>query len=860
MNRLTLAPTTILATLIVAAVIAWPSAGPIDPPELKPVAKTAPGPDQRPADWEWTKRTFPFGNFDRASWFETIESVRALRQLPRSENSSLVWEFAGPTNVQGRVVDVEFDPLHPDTVYAAAATGGVFKSVDGGFSWTPLFDEQAILTIGDIGINPLNPNTIYVGTGEANGGAYNYAGGGLYKSYDGGETWTFLGLQNTVSIGRVVVDPVDTQRVYLAAVGSYFAPNPERGIYRSTDGGANWSQSLFVSDSTGGIDIVLNPANPSELYAAMWERVRRPSSSHLFGPTSGLHRSTDGGDSWTELGPANGLPDPDAITIGRIGIALCDSFPDILYALYNDGFNYVGLYKTTDGGDNWTDADTDNEVSGGTAGFSWYFGQVRVDPTNPDIVYALDQQLMRSTNGGQTWSINAQFHVDFHALAFKPGDPTYVINGNDGGVDISQNGGLSWSEADGMPISQFYEIGLDYNNPQRLYGGTQDNSTPRTLTGALDDWDVLYGGDGFYVIVDPTDPNVIYAESQFGGLGKSTNGGSSFFNATNGINQNDRFNWSTPVVMDPDDNLTLYFGTHRIYRTTNGAGNWTAISPDLTTGTPRISTVTTIAVAPSNSDVIYVGTADGNIWVSDDYGGTWNEASGTLPFRWVTRVAVDPLNENIAYVTYSGLRWVDPQPHIFRTTNMGTSWSDISANLPDVPINAIAIDRVEPQIIYIGTDVGAFVSFNEGASWEIFGVGLPLVTVGDMKVHDVDHFLVAGTHGRSMYKVDLSSVVGVDDNPAVPARVKLDQNYPNPFNPGTTIRFEIQKAGALTLKIYNLLGEEVRTLVDSKKTAGAHAVYWDGKNNVGAPVSSGSYIYRLVAGNTVLNGKMLLIK
>jgi len=828
--------------------------------------KSEPGPDQRPSEWLWERRTFPHGDVAKGAHLEMLQQAQQMQAEKRSQKGGeLTWEFAGPTNVQGRVNDIEFDPINPNIIYTLPNTGGVFKSTDSGTSWIPVFDEQSILTTGDIAIDPITPTTLYVGTGDPNGGSRNFPGAGMYKSTNAGDTWQLIGLENTVSIGRVLVDPVNTQRVFVAAIGSYFAPNPERGVYRSSDGGASWDNVLFVSDSTGAIDLIMDPSNPDFLMAAMWERVRRPQSSHLFGPTGGIYTSTDGGDSWTLLDPVSaGLPDPTTRNVGRIGLAISQSDPNIIYALYNDGRTLIGVYKSTDKGVTWTDADPNNQLSAAFGTFSWNMGQIRVHPTDPDIVYVLDVRMAKTTNGGNSWSIDVPFHVDFHALAFNPQNSDHILLGGDGGIDVSTNGGNSWSEIPGLPVTQFYEIGLDPSNPERLYGGTQDNSTPRTLTGQLDDWDVLFGGDGFYVIVDPTNPNVIYAEAQFGFLGKSTNGGASFNSpVTNGINGSEPTNWSTPVIMDPNNTERLYYGTNRVYRTENGASSWNAISPDLTDGGPRLGTITTIAIAPTNTDIIYAGTDDSHIWLSTDFGLSWNEVTApAMPYRWVTRVAVDPNDANVAYVAFSGLKWRDPEPHIFRTSDLGANWTDISSNLPSAPINAIAIDPIVQDAVYIGTDVGAYVSFDAGGSWEVLGTGMPLVTVFDMKIHPNEHFLVAGTYGRSMYKMDLSPLTGIgqEGEPAVVDGFQLEQNFPNPFNPSTTIRYSLERANTVSLKVFNTLGQEVRSLVSERQAAGDYTVVWDGRDNQGNIVSSGTYVYQMTSGNTVQSKKMTLLQ
>jgi photosystem II stability/assembly factor-like uncharacterized protein len=811
--------------------------------------------NMEPSEWMMTQRLFPYMQADPDVYFQALNQLSEMKSsLKKSEQLS--WTFAGPINIGGRITDIEFNPVDPNIVYCSAATGGVFKSTDMGETWFPVFDDQAFLSIGDIAVDPVNPDIIYVGTGEANGGHNNMPGGGMFKSTDAGNSWFSIGLDSAETIGRVIINPSDPNEIFVAAVGSYFTPTHQRGIFKSTNRGTSWSQSLFVSDSTGAIDIVMDPTNPDFLLAAMWERVRRPNSSHLYGPSSGIYRSTDNGETWQLLGPSTGLPNASSTNVGRIGLAISNTNPNISYALYNDGAVYIGLYKTTDYGSNWTNADPDMEILNGVSNFSWYFGQVRINPTDPNKIYVMDVGFMSSNDGGANWSLSYQTHVDHHALAFNPANTNYLINGDDGGIYISTDNGSTWSGPKQMPNTQFYEIGLDYNNPQKLYGGTQDNNTIRTQTGNLDDWNALIGGDGFYVIVDFTNPNIIYAESQNGYLQKSTDGGANFYNARNGINQNEPTNWSTPVIMDPNNSNILYYGTNRVYRTTNGAANWTAISPDLTDDGPRLGTVTTIDVAATNSNVIFAGTDDSHVWVTTDNGTTWNDVSASLPYRWVTRVKVDPNNESNVYVTFSGLKWHDPQPHVFKSSDKGNNWTDISSNLPDAPVNAFAVDNNDPNRLYLGSDVGAFMSFNGGVSWQPIADGLPTVSVYDMKIHPTENYLAIGTHGRSMYMVDLSQVVNnVQNQSTIPESFKLYQNYPNPFNPTTKLSFIIGNSSFVTLKVYDVLGKEVATLVNEEKSSGKYSVNFNANN-----LASGIYFYKLQAGNFTKTMKMILMK
>jgi photosystem II stability/assembly factor-like uncharacterized protein len=815
--------------------------------------------EKYPNDIEYIKRTFPFGQADPVAHLDALKQGQEMRNAAENDKAVPVWEFAGPVNIGGRTSDLEYDPNNPEIIFAGAATGGVFKSTNGGLNFFSVFDEQAVLPIGDIAVDPVNSNIVYAGTGEANGGHNNFAGGGIYKTTNGGQSWVMIGLQNTVSIGKIAIDPSNPLKIYAAAVGSYFGPNPDRGIYRSDNGGANWSKILFITDSTGAIDIAVDPVNTNNLYAAMWQKTRYPNGGQLYGSTSGIYKSTNGGNNWTALGAANGLPNSSATNVGRIGLSISKSNPNIIYSVFTNGTTYLGFFKTTNAGLNWTNANPNGQLQNGFSTFSWYFGQVRVHPANPDIVYVLDFLLMKTTNSGASWTeAGADIHVDNHALAFKPGNPERIIEGNDGGIYNSSDGGNSFAKVQELPFTQFYEIGIDKNNPQRLYGGTQDNGTNRTSTGADNDWESIYGGDGFYVIVDYTNPNVIYAESQNGGFGKSTDGGNSFNDATSGISSSEKRNWSTPVVMDPNSNNILYFGTNKVYRTTNAAASWTAVSPDLTNGNQtRLGTVTTIDVSKTNSNVIIAGTDDANVWITSNNGTNWTKVSASLPYRWVTRVAIDPVNENIAYATYNGLKWRDPQPHIFRTTNKGQNWSDISGNLPDAPVNAFVIDPQRSNVLIAGSDVGCYYSTNTGQSWQFLGTGLPMVSVYDMKIHPTAYYLVIGTHGRSMYKMDMNSIVGIASNESGVIRdFSLEQNYPNPFNPNTVISYRTAVNSFISLKVYDILGNEVATLVNEKKNAGSYKAEFSGSN-----LSSGIYFYNItVDGRTSLSKKMLLVK
>jgi photosystem II stability/assembly factor-like uncharacterized protein len=818
--------------------------------------------EQFPSEWFFMQRAFPYGEIPLEKYYEAIEQAKQIKAQSKSSATN-PWVLVGPTNIGGRVSDIEMSPTSFDTIYAGIASGGVFKSIDGGTNWFPVFDETYTMSIGDLVVDPTNPNVIYVGTGEVNGGggSVTYGGNGIYKSTDAGTTWNHLGLETTESISRIVVDPSNPQEIFLGSMGKLFGKNFERGLYRSTNGGTSWENKLIISDSTGCIDVAVNPIDPNIVYAAMWERIRRPDRLSYGGPTSGLYRSTDGGETWAEL--TNGLPN-NSPSIGRIGISISASSPNIIYAIYADNIGYfAGVYKSMNGGDSWTRTN-DGTLSSLFSSYGWWFGNIRVDPLNPNNVFVMGLDVYKTINGGSTWSYSSgSMHVDQHGMYIHPSNPNFIVAGNDGGVYKSTNAGSSWSFITSMPITQFYTCDVDYQLPNRYYGGAQDNGTNRTLTGSPNGWQQIYGGDGFYVLVDPSNNNYVYAESQYGGFVRSTNGGSSFSYGLSGVAGSDRFNWSTPYIIDHSNPATLYLGTQRLYKSINRAVSWTPISTDLTNGPPSgnlvYGTITTIASSPSDPNVVYVGTDDGNVWVTLNGGNTWTKISTALPIRWVTRVTVDPSDAMTAYVTLSGFRYDEYLPHIFRTTNAGVSWLDISSNLPDAPVNDIIVDPDSVERLYVGTDVGVFVSENLGSNWNYLGENLPNAPITDLVLHNPTRTLIAATYGRSMYSIDLTPVTSAENEIDVVNDFILFQNYPNPFNPTTSIQYTIRSRQFVSLKVYDLLGNEIETLVNEEKQPGTYEFEFDATSGIKNLVS-GVYFYQLKAGNFVETKKMILLK
>ena len=802
-------------------------------------------PAQKPGDWFFLQRAFPHNDINHEVYQAAVKQAAEERKANKALKSSGGWEFAGPLNIGGRVTAVAMHPGEMETFYIGAASGGVFKTTDAGDSWSPIFDDQPTLSIGDIALAPSDPNIIYVGTGEANagGGSVSYEGLGIFKSENGGETWQPLGLEASGSIGRLAIHPEDPDICYVAAMGRMFSENSQRGVFRTTDGGQSWEQVLYLNDSTGAIDIILNPQNPDIVYAAMWERVRRPDRRSYGGPSCGIYRSTDGGDTWQEL--TNGLP--TGSNVGRIGITISPSDPDILYSIYADKIGYFeGVYKTLNGGDTWQPTN-DGSLSNMYYSYGWWFGRIRVDPVNPDIVYGIGFDLYKTSNGGNSWSNISGWnvHVDQHGLNAHPENNNFVVLGNDGGVYISENGGNSFTHLENLPITQYYTCEMDYQYPERLYGGTQDNGTNRTMTGSLTDWNAIYGGDGFYVLVNPENNQYVYAESQYGGLGRSTNGGSSFSSATSGISYSDRFNWMSPLVFDPNDPSILYFAGNRVYKSTNHAASWTAISSDLSNGPGQYNqtfgTVTTLSVSPWNGDVIYAGTDDGNVWVTQTGGEGWTNISDELPVRWITRVAADPWDEATAYVTLSGYRVDEYLPHVFRTTDFGETWEDVSGDLPELPVNDIIIDPDLAEALYVATDAGVYVSWNGGEHWGMLGAEMPVVPVCDLKFHDGERMLLAATYGRSMYKVYIDDYVGTR---VIQHESRSLEIFPNPVSGQIQVSLP-ERVENPEFTIFDLSGRKIRK------------GRMDGGRLDVSGLQSGNYVLTIESGSGTYAGKFV---
>ncbi len=761
-------------------------------------AELAAGGAQPEDDWFFARRAYPQMSLPDRVASKIRRSATAFRKtrltaVPQAA-ASPTWTSVGPTNIGGRITAVLIHPTDPDILYAAAASGGVWKSTDFGLTWANVFNES--FSSGALAFDPADPSTIYVGTGESNPSSVDtYPGNGIWRSTDAGATWTNLGLEETGHIAKIAVNPLNPSTIYVAAFGLYRSKNTDKGVYKSTDAGGSWTQILQVDDTTGASDILIDPSDTARVLAATFTYYRTLPTVSRSGPGSGLYMTTNGGALWIQVTGGFPFNDPD---IGSISIDWSKSDNAVVYASVagGGGYNWDGVYKSFDHGFNWS------KVYDNSGGFSegqvWYNNILRIHPDDPNRLWVGMTSMYKSFDGATFGhaGIGGSYHVDHHVIEYAPSDTAKMVFGNDGGVFTSTNGGLTWVKCPNLPVTQFYAGTIAPQNEYHLLGGAQDNSTSRTHTSVPDDWGIIAGGDGFNCLVDPTDSNYIYAEYQNAGLLYSTNGGASFSNGTTGINFAEPVNWQTPIAMDLQHPKTLYTGTNAVYRTTNNMQSWTKISPTLTYGLPGFySTMSTIDVSRTDSNVVYAGTGDGRVWVTTDGGGGWTEIDSGLPLRWVSRVTADPESANVAYVTLSGFREYDDQGHIYRTTDYGASWTDIGSGLPDIPLNDVLVDPLYPNTLYVASDLNVMRTTDLGATWTEFGDDLPGVTVHDIDIHAGSRTLAAFTHGRSVYTTSLPVIgpgtVDVEvharwnliSNPVTLGDPRLSTNFPDAVSP-----------------------------------------------------------------------------
>jgi len=782
---------------------------------------------------------------------ERVDSYEQRRQL--SETSlvnSIEFRSIGPSVFSGRVSDLDVWEQDPSHFYVGYASGGLWKTTNNGMTFTPLFDHEPVMTIGDIAVDWAR-DIIWVGTGEVNSSRSSYAGTGMYRSGDGGKTWEYRGLPESHHIGRIILHPEDTNTLWVAVLGHLYSPNPERGVYKTTDGGQTWRKTLYVNDNAGAVDLLIDPENPDRLYAATWERSRRAWNFVESGEGSGIYYSDDGGDTWQLLtDDDSGFPHGEGA--GRIGLALTrEGGQAVLYAALDNYFRRdkealeedeltkdqlramskadflaqkkylitdylrrngfpseydagrvidliekdeisprdlveytedansllfdtpvkgLEVYRSTDGGRTWQRTH-ENYLDGVYNSYGYYFGQIRVAPDDPQKLYVMGVPVLRSDDSGKSWtSINGDnVHADHHALWINPRRPGHLILGNDGGVNISYDDGDTWIKCNTPPLGQFYAVAVDMAEPYRVYGGLQDNGVwmgPSTYE-ASDEWHgtgqypykELLGGDGMQVAVDTRDNATVYTGFQFGNYFRinTESGERARITPRHKLGERPlRWNWQTPIHLSVHNQDILYMGSHKVHRSMNQGEDFTTISGDLTSGGKAgdvaYSTLSTLHESPLRFGLLYAGSDDGLIHVSKDGGANWDLISEDLPAdMWVSRVQASAHEEGLVYAALNGYRWDDFTPYLYASADYGATWIRIGEDLPTEPVNVIVEDPVNPNILYVGTDHGLYVSLDRGESFSLLNKGLSAVAVHDVVVHPRERELLVGTHGRSLY-------------------------------------------------------------------------------------------------------------
>lgn len=844
--------------------------------------------------------------------------------------ATLSFRSIGPAVMSGRVVDIAVASSHNarggalgTVVYIAAASGGVWKTTNGGMSWEAVFDDEGPGSVGAVEVAASNSDIVWVGTGEDNNQRSSSYGDGVYKSTDGGKTWAHMGLRNSQHVGRIRVHPKNADVVFVASVGPMWAAGGERGVFKTTDGGKTWRNVLSVDASTGAADVILDPSNPDVVYAAMHQRERRAFNYVGGGPGTGIWKSTDGGETWTRL--STGLPTSD---MGRIGLDVSLSHPATVYAVIEG--SEQGVYRTDDGGATW-------RRMSDIASIPWYFGEVRVVPNDPETVYHLGVQLQVSHDGGATWERTGRGpHSDHHALWINPENSDHVINGNDGGLYVSRDGAQTWDFSVNLPVSQFYALGLDMAEPFfGIAGGLQDNSTwggpsrTRSSDGIYNaDWYGMAGGDGFYAAIDPTDPDIAYVESQEGNIlryDRRTGDRKPIQPQAPEGAEGYRFNWSAPIKISPWDPATVYFAGNHVFKSTNRGDAWTVLGGDLTRdidwatlpmmgkvwdrsavayhqGVVDFGTISDLDISRLQRGLLLVGTDDGVVAVSTDDGASWTRQMrfpGVPDTAYVSKVRLSAHDAAVMYVTFSNHRSNDFKPYVIRSADAGRTWTNITSNLPAWGnVRAFAEHHANANLLFAGTETGAYVSTDAGGSWTRLAGGFPMVRVDDIAIHPRDNTLVVATHGRGFWLLDdlaplehLAEAKAAEGAFLVPVKSEW-QIVPDPSptsgthatrdyvgaNPemGTLVSYLLKTAApGLKLEIATTSGEVVRSL-DAPTGAGLHHVRWDfrmdapysgppaqapqqpqgfggfgfGGGNAGALVVPGEYVARLTVGGS----------
>jgi photosystem II stability/assembly factor-like uncharacterized protein len=783
----------------------------------------------------------------------------------------------GPAGMSGRVAAVDVSPSDRNVIFVGAATGGVWRSLDGGLDWSPVFDDQPVQGIGAVAVSPANSDVIWVGTGEGNPRNSAGVGNGVYRSVDGGKTWTHLGLERSERIHRIIPHPDDPDVAFVAAMGPAWSDGGERGVYKTEDGGGSWTRVLHVNERTGAADLVMDPSNPRKLFAAMWEYRRWPWFFQSGGEGSGLYVTYDGGRNWEALSTDDGLPDGP---LGRIGLGIASSAPNVVYALVEA--TRSALLRSEDGGRTWRPV-TDRP---GIAPRPFYYADIRVDPHNENRIYSLHGSIEVSEDGGLTFRTvvpSRIIHGDVHELWIDPDDSRRMIMGNDGGIAFTSNRGAQWRFVENLPLAQFYHINVDMEVPFHVYGGLQDNGSwhgPSTVWEsrgiANAHWRRVGGGDGFATLNDFGDPRYGYSMSQQGNLMRfdKITGERRDIQPVHPDGTDLRFNWNAALNVDPHDSTTIYLGSQFVHRSRDHGATWEVISPDLTTNDPEKqcqnesggltldatgaenhTTIVSIAPSPVDVGLIWVGTDDGNVQITRDDGATWANVADRIPdvpqATWVPHIEPSKHDGGAAYVVFDDHRRGNWTPFVFRTEDYGRSWSSLVT--PEVSgfVHVLEEDPVEPNLLFLGTELGMYVSLDRGRSWMKWIHGLPSAPIRALMVHPRDHDLVIGTHGRAVFILDdirpLRALAGDAERassalfvpPLAPAQEYVTAEgigyrstghamffgEPRPY--GALIHYWLgAEAQSVTVEIRDLDGSALRTL-EGPGERGLNRVIWD---------------------------------
>ena len=736
-----------------------------------------------------------------------LEAFKKHETLAKaSPHKDIHWRNIGPDHISGRVTEVSGIPGNRDIMFTSFATGGFWKTTDAGENWTPLFDAQATQSIGAFRLAPSNPDIIYVGTGEANIFRASLPGTGMYRSADGGKNWQHIGLENSGTIARIIVHPRNPEKVWVAAGGNEWSRNPERGVYYTEDGGKSWQRVLGEDDKTGAIDLTMDPSNPDVIIASMWNRIRRRWSDPVPEDGDHLYKTIDGGRTWKII--TNGLPHTKFT--GRIGIAFAPSKPDRIYAYVDnhtpkreprpgelDPYGRpiqvipfgVQVYRSDNKGENWQKVSTEDDKLERFAGtYGWVFGQIRVDPVDPEVVYIMGVPLAKSVDGGKTFTImratdkeSDRTHGDHHALWIDPTDANYIINGNDGGIVVSYNGGARWKNFfRKIPTTQFYNVTWDMRTPHTVFGSVQDEGSFKGLvTNDYDQpktgqagWSSAPGGEGTIITIDPTAPDIVYASSFYGRLMRSDLAKPDSIRSTDIYpkwgdgEQVHRGEWLAYTMLSPHDPSTIYHGFQYLFRSPDQGKTWTRISGDLTYNdtlkmgrTPYAinhQAITAIDESPLVKGLLYVGTDDGRVWKQDAPDAAWKPLMKGIPQNaHVSRIVASKYDASMVYLTLSNRREDESRAYIYFSSDRGETWQDIGNGLPSAPVNVVREDPVVKGMLYAGTDMGVYVSNDQGRTWSSLKANLPAsVSVQDLYIHPRDGQLVIATYGRGVWVLD----------------------------------------------------------------------------------------------------------